>query len=81
MNNKLKIQTLIFDLISRKGYEQTVSDDESLISSGYLDSVDVIDIVVFLEQEFNLDFADRGIDQSEFDSIDSILQLIDDMSQ
>ena len=34
-------------------------------------------IVVFLEENYGIDFSDRPFDQNEFDSVDSITALVD----
>jgi len=79
-NKREKIRTLIGELLLQKGFNEELADDKKLVTVGHLDSVDIMDIVVFLEQEFELDFIDRGIDQTEFESVNSIIQMIDEMS-
>ena len=51
-------------------------DGDSLVMSGRLDSVDTLDLVVFLEEKYGVDFADRGFDKNDLDSLDSIMALI-----
>jgi len=75
-----KIRSLLRDIVTRKGLLEKFTDNTGLVSGGFIDSIDIMDIVVYLEQEFNLDFVDRGIDQTEFDSVDSIVQMVKEMS-
>jgi len=51
-------------------------DDILLIQSGYVDSISMMDIIVFIEEEFEISigFGDATIDN--FESIDSIILLI-----
>jgi len=79
-DSRNKIRSFVGDLITRKGFSAKFTDDTKLVSNGFLDSIDIMDIVVYLEQEFSLDFIDRGIDQTEFDSVNSIIQMIEAMS-
>jgi acyl carrier protein len=41
-----------------------------------LESVDAVDIVVFLEEKFHIDFAEVGFDQTLIDTVDAIDSLI-----
>ncbi len=79
MTNKEKVKEFIHSLLIDYGESMDFSDDTSLILSGILDSLAVLSIVVFLEQEFNLDLAKRGFDQNNFDTLASIMQLISDL--
>jgi len=42
---------------------------------GRLESIDGVEIVVFLESNFGIDFTKIGFDQTLIDSIDSIMAL------
>jgi len=70
------VSEFIGKLLCEHGYDQKIDDDDSLILSGRLDSLAVINIVVFLEQQFNINFSDIYFDQSNFDSINKILEFI-----
>jgi len=76
-----KIRSLLSEIVVRKGLLEKFTDDTDLVSGGFIDSIDIMDIVVYLEQEFGLDFVDRGIDQTEFDSVDSIVQMVKEMTR
>ena len=60
---------------AERGYE-SVSDTDSLVLSGRLDSLDVLEIVVFLEKRYDFDFGDRPFDQQVVDSVHEITDLI-----
>lgn len=47
-------------------------DEESLIGTGRLDSVDVMDIVFFLEDNYQVDLASGEIKSADFDSLAAI---------
>jgi acyl carrier protein len=47
-----------------------------LLLSGRLQSIDAVEIVVFLEENFGIDFAQIGFDRDQIDSIDAIYALV-----
>tara|TARA_B100000073_G_C23523773_1_gene489114 strand:- start:114 stop:347 length:234 start_codon:yes stop_codon:yes gene_type:complete len=49
-----------------------VSNDTSLIKSGLLDSISVVDLVIFIEEETGLKIPENHIIEENFDSIDNI---------
>ena len=72
MNDQETTQAFIQKLLNEHGYTEEVPTSESLILSGLLDSLAVIQIVVFLEETFGIDFSDVYLDQTNFDSVDLI---------
>ena len=77
MDIRTKIHNFIKETLVDNDYHEEVKDAESLIMSGIMDSLAIIHIVVFLEQEFNIDFFDIYFDQSQFDSIDLIVDFVE----
>lgn len=75
MDHKNQIRALIAALLEKKGDQQPFSGTDSLVLSGRLDSIDVIEIVSFLEQNYGVDFGDIPFDQSMVDSVDEIAAL------
>jgi acyl carrier protein len=71
-----EIRDFVRELLERKGEHGALSDGESLITSGRLDSVDVLEIVTFTETRYGLDFASRPFDPGDFDTIASIVALV-----
>jgi len=71
-----EIRTLLVELLRKRGDTAAFSDDESLILSGRLQSIDVLELVLLLEAHFGIDFSERGFDQNQLDSLRDILQLI-----
>jgi acyl carrier protein len=49
----------------------------SLIDSGLIDSLAVLEIVAYLEETYGLEFVEKGVDPEELSSIGGILDLID----
>lgn len=76
MDDRLKVRELLTALLRHKGDLDTFGDDESLVTSGRLESVDSLELVLFLEENYGIDFAEGGFDQNELDSVNSIIALI-----
>jgi acyl carrier protein len=73
---KDRIRAQIQDILNRRGDSQPFGDGDSLIFSGRIDSLNVIEIVGFLEREFHLDISGLDFDETQFDSIESIAALV-----
>ncbi len=56
---------------------EEIGEDQSLIESGLIDSLAVLQIVLYLEQTYNIDFRANGVDPGELKSVGSILDLIE----
>jgi acyl carrier protein len=76
MDQRQEIRKYLEELLALKGDRQPFVDDTSLLLSGRLASVDAVDIVVFLEEKFGVDFSDLGFDPTLIDSVDAIDALI-----
>jgi acyl carrier protein len=76
MDHREEIRAYLKHLLAQKGDTAPFTDDASLLLSGRLASVDAVEIVVFLEEKFHVDFAEVGFDESLIDSVDAIDSLI-----
>jgi acyl carrier protein len=76
MDHREEIRKYLQELLLQKGDKQPFSDDTSLLLNGRLASVDAVEIVVFLEEKFGINFAEIGFDQAMIDSVDAIDGLI-----
>jgi len=70
------IRQFITNLLEMKGERTDVSDSESLVTAGLLDSLDVMQTVTFLEEQFGVDFTVRPFNPDDFDKIESITRLV-----
>ena len=76
MDHREEIRKYLSELLAQKGDKQPFADDASLLISGRLASVDAVEIVVFLEEKFGVNFSDLGFDQTLIDNVDAIDSLI-----
>ena len=71
----LQIRKFILDKfpLARK---QQIKDSDPLLESGVLDSLGVLDLVSFVEQEFSVHVADEELVPENFQTIDRIAVFI-----
>jgi len=53
-----------------------LSEDEHLISSGLIDSFSLVDISLFVEEEFNVQIDDTELNAETFDTLNELANLI-----
>lgn len=66
------------DTIRRPDVAAAAFDEhENLVQAGLIDSLAVLQIVMFLEAKFGIDFAATGVDPGRLYTVSSILDLIE----
>jgi acyl carrier protein len=55
-----------------------LGDNESLIESGIIDSMGVLDLVTFIESDFEIVISDEDVVSANFDSIATIASFIEE---
>ena len=80
MMRKDAIRSFVQELLVRNGDRNDVSDQDSLLLSGRLQSIDAVEIVIFLEEQFGIDFAEVGFDRERIDSVDAIYSLVESVT-
>jgi acyl carrier protein len=76
MDHKSAIRQLMQRLLAQKGDQRPFGDSDSLLLSGRLQSVDAVEVVLFLEEQWGIDFAEIGFDETQLDSVDAIDALV-----
>lgn len=80
MKGKSEVHEFVLELLTRNGDDQPLQDNDSLLLSGRLQSIDAVEIVVFLEENFGIDFAEVGFDRERIDSVDAIYSLVESVT-
>jgi len=78
MECRSAVLNLLQNLLAQKGDRDPVAADSPVFTSGRLQSVDAIQVAVFLEEHYGVDFAAIGFDQEKIDTIESICSLIEE---
>jgi len=55
----------------------TFGDDESLLEAGVIDSVSMIELIEFLEKEFDVTIDEDDMTPENFDSVNSIAHCVE----
>ncbi|MGA8038315.1 MAG: hypothetical protein WA823_00305 [Candidatus Acidiferrales bacterium] len=76
MDQKTALREFVRELLSIKNDSEPFADNDSLMLSGRLQSLDAVRIVLFLEETFGVNFAKMGFDSEMIDSIDTIDALV-----
>jgi acyl carrier protein len=71
MDPRVDVRAFFENLLAVRQDFKPFSDSTSFFLSGRLSSVDAVELVVFLEEKFGIDFAETGFDQSLIDSVDA----------
>lgn len=53
-----------------------IDGDLSLVESGLIDSLALLQIIAYLEQTYAIDFREKGIDPGELRSVNAILEFV-----
>lgn len=55
---------------------KTIKPDESLISSGLIDSFSLVDLALLVEDEFDVQIDDTELNADSFDTLEQLAALI-----
>ena len=76
IDQKTKLRDHLKSMLEERGDSSEFQDADSLFISGRLDSLAMTALVVYLEQEFNVNFADVAFDVELVDSIREIQSFL-----
>jgi len=68
-------ETLIANILEHSGSEGNVDADTPLFSSGMLDSVAMLDLIMFVEQQSGMDVRAEDVTLENFDSPSRIMMF------
>ena len=62
------------DILKQPG--RTIQPDEALLTSGLIDSFHLVDLALFVEDNFGVHIDDSELNASTFDSLDGLIALL-----
>jgi acyl carrier protein len=78
MENREKIRDYILQEILDARYRAiTLRDEDSIVKSGLVDSMAIVEIISYIEKCFGINITDSEIRIDDFDSVDSICNLVE----
>ena len=76
MQTKDQLRNYIFSELARNNYSKNLSDEDSLIENGVLDSVAIVQLLSFIENNFGTIIDDEELIPENFETINSMCSLI-----
>ena len=76
-NTEARVRAFIEDNFLFREDRSAVSDTESLLEAGLIDSTGVLELVAFIESEFSIAMADADLIPENLDSIRAIVAYVD----
>ena len=76
MNANHQVREYLVQLLASRGDNEPFEDSDSLVMSGRLNSLEVVEILTFLETTFGYSMDPSEFDLSKFDSLRSIMELL-----
>jgi len=70
------IRDFLENLFVQKKDTRPFADDTSLILGGRLDSIDTVELLLFLETTFGVRFASNGFQREKLDTLNAIVAII-----
>ena len=77
LEKKEKIRHFIVETFLFDADEAALGDDESLLDSGIIDSTGVLELVAFVEEEFDIEVKDDELVPENLDSISKLAAFIE----
>jgi len=78
LNERTKVRGFIDNLLRERDDIAGFSDSQSLFASGRLESLAAVEVVVFLEEEFGVDFSKIDFQIDRIDSVDLIANFCEE---
>ena len=77
MSTATKLRNYILETYLFTTDEAALANDDSFLDKGIIDSTGILELVMFLEQEFGLTVDDEELLPENLDSIDHLVQFIE----
>ncbi len=76
MEIKAKIYAFLEDNVLLDSEDEKISDDDSFMENGIIDSTGILELVSYIEEEFEFEVADEELVPDNFDSVNKLTEYI-----
>ena len=77
MDIREQIKSFIIENFLFGAEDATLGDDDSFLESGIIDSTGVLEVVGFIEDEFDIEVLDEELVPDNFDSLNKLVAYIE----
>ena len=78
---RMRIEQEIREYVTELCHEQNLGRDLNLFEHGYLSSLDILDLIAFIEETFAISIPDDDLNIENFGSIGSMVRFIERTKQ
>jgi acyl carrier protein len=78
VNSATLIKGFVEDYLKKVGRPMQVTEKTQLLSNSDLDSLLVIELTIFIEDKFGLNFQQRPIERSHLSTLGSLIEFVDE---
>ena len=76
MDTQKKIRSFVIENLLLGEEEKDFADDQSFLESGLIDSTGILEVIAFLEEEYEITIEDEEMIPDNLDSIDNIVAFL-----
>lgn len=76
MDTREMIREFILSDLVTDGKGETIQDDDSLIASGVIDSMGIINLLGFVEEKFSIEISSDELLPENFETLSTITDLV-----
>lgn len=79
MNVKERLLKIILEVNEKSKYEVELKEGQSLINDFNFDSINIFDLVIKIEDEFDIEIEDEYLDIDIIDNVNKLIQIIENI--
>lgn len=76
MSAEQKVRDYMLDNYLFTDDQSSLSNDDSFLDKGIIDSTGILEVIYFLEEEFSIQVEDEEMVPENFDSVNNIVKFI-----
>jgi acyl carrier protein len=80
----MSTSTILLEYIKKElaiGSKRNIQMDDDLLSAGIIDSLGVLQLVAFIEEQFNIQMPDEDVVLENFQSVNSLVTYLDNFQK
>ncbi|EGD49398.1 phosphopantetheine-binding protein [Ruminiclostridium papyrosolvens DSM 2782] len=79
MDKKKIIKDFLLDTVIKE--VDTISDEQQLIDSGLIDSISIVNVILFLEKQFKISFSEEDMLPENFETLNAMVDTVEKKSK